>query len=67
MQFQVDCNQELEDIYEGTLKLVKLSFCASNTRPLLTLNSVSSLGSATRETVLQSSTRKYDPRLDESD
>ena len=52
MQFQVDCNQELEDIYEGTLKLVKVSFCASNTRPLLTLNSVSSLGSATRETVL---------------
>lgn len=68
MQFQVDCNQQLGYIYKGTMELVEVSYClSSNTKLLLTLNSVSSSGSVTREKVLKLSTRKHVPRLDESD
>ena len=64
MQFQVDCNQQLGDIYNGTMELVEVSHClSSNTRLLLNLNSVSSSGSATRGKVLKPFTRTYDPEL----
>lgn len=67
MEYQVDCNQGLEEIYEETMKLVKVSLCVGKTRPLLTHDRVSSSGNVTREKVLESSTRKHDPRLDQSD
>lgn len=68
MHFQVDCNQQLGDIYKGTMELVEVSHClSSKTRLLLNLNSVSSLGSATTEKVSEPFTRKHDPRLDGSD
>ena len=57
--FQVNCDQPLEDIYEGTMEMVKVNFFwMSTTRPSLTFNSTSSLGSVAREKVLKPSTRK---------
>ena len=68
MHFQVDCNQQLGDIYKRTMELVEVSHCLnSNTRLLLTFNSVSSSGSATTEKVSEPFTRKHDPRIDGSD
>lgn len=49
------------------MELIKVSFWMSHTRPSLTLHSVSSSGSVTKEKDLKSATRKYDSRLDESD
>ena len=50
------------------MELVEVGHClSSNTRLLLTLNSVSSLESATTDKVSEPFTRKRGPRLDGSD
>ena len=66
MQFEVDCDRPLEDIYEEIMKHVKVCFFLSKSILLLILNSISSLGSVAREKGLRLYTKMRDPRRNRS-
>lgn len=61
----MDCDRPLGNIYAEIMELVKVSFCVSNNRLLLIIDSIFSPGPRRRERVLELSTTLKDPRLEE--